>query len=283
MSHIPPKNSNNQLELTNAQESSKPRGIGTFWRGSLLGPLERACLRSMLEQGHDVTLFCHNEVENVPSGVRVSDARDITGNRFEEFFRYPGAEQQAAMFSDIFRYRMIAKTDLIHADTDVYFLKSLDLVGDHIYCWEDEEFICNAVLRLPSKSPALKDLIDFCDIPFPIPPFFSLTKKIRLLLLALLGHKRHVSQLAPGSLGPPALTYQLKKHRLDHYALRTNSLYPIHYNDLDSFLLPFDQVQKYCETASAIHLWGSRLRNKLNQHDKIPTNSFLAELLRKGE
>ena len=69
--------------------SSIAPSIGTYWYGPAIGSLERACLISMMEQGHSVTLFCHEKVGGVPEGVEIRDAREVTGDRPVLFFEQP--------------------------------------------------------------------------------------------------------------------------------------------------------------------------------------------------
>jgi len=259
--------------------SQKIHGIGTFWHGQKLGVMEQNCLRSMMRQGHEVTLYSHEQVHGVPNGVRICDARQVTGDLLDSFFDYAGKGQRIAMFSDIFRYRMLLQTDLIYADTDVYLLKPLIPMDENLFAWEDPDFVCGAILSLPKTSPVLRELVNFSDIPSPIPPFFSWSKKLKLLARRLVGSRPHVSRLSPGCLGPHALTYFLRKHKMFDTVLQANSLYPIHYNEMHKFLLDYDTVIQECKDAMAIHLWSSRLKRFAEKLETIPDNSFLSVLL----
>jgi len=55
-----------------------------------------------MKQGHIVTLFSHDTVNNVPEGVKVCDAKKIPGGRLDEIFRYAGHGNNVTLFSDIF-------------------------------------------------------------------------------------------------------------------------------------------------------------------------------------
>ncbi len=177
--------------------------IGTYWYGPKLGPLERACLISMMGNGHSVTLFSHEKVAHVPKGVNIQDARDITGNRpilmFRKYERKKGIVTPA-LFSDQFRYHMIKKTGWIWLDLDAYVLKPLrPAIAGYLFGWECDKktdgknIIASGVLGLPQNSPTLKDLISFTEEEYPIPPFLSPRRRTKLHLWNALGKPVHVS------------------------------------------------------------------------------------------
>ncbi|MBT8459077.1 MAG: class I SAM-dependent methyltransferase, partial [Boseongicola sp.] len=88
-------------------------GVASLWIGGALGWIENVCLRSFLEVGQKVTLFCYEKVANVPEGVIVRDAREIwTPHR--RLLRQTGASYLA----DIFRIHLMSNTDLIWVDCD---------------------------------------------------------------------------------------------------------------------------------------------------------------------
>ncbi|MYB34296.1 MAG: hypothetical protein F4X92_04085 [Gammaproteobacteria bacterium] len=260
--------------------------IGTYWYGSALGPLERACLISMLDQGHKVTLFCHGSVDRVPEGVEIMDAREVTGNR--QVIMYLKDENKSthpsrpALFSNLFRYHMIAQLGWTWLDLDCFLLKPLQSQSPYIFAWEDSKLICNATLALPKSSSTLKNLLEFCGHEYPIPPFFPLKWKLKLHFRKVIGNPIHVSYQKWGVWGPRALTYFLKENKEDHHALDTKLLYPIHWKDVSLFHLPSDELKEsYLKDAMSVHLWGSKI--KKTGLDKFgPEKSFLKEIMRIG-
>jgi len=269
--------------MLNSTIEVKPDGIGTFWHGSELSCLERACLSSMMEQGHRVTLFTHDTSLNVPDGVLVSDAKEITGGLINDFMRHSKG-QRITTFSDLFRYHMLYLTDLIWADLDTFLLRPLIAADGYLFAHQDERRIANGVLKLPKDSTALQYLITFVQDQFPIPPFYSMRKRTKLFVRKALGFPRHVSSLSWGVFGPDALTYFLQKTHEARYAFSTESLYPIHWRDTDLFLLPDALVyEQYLRNSRAVHLYGSNTRKILQQHNHLPPDSFLFNLLKKGQ
>ena len=254
-------------------------GIGTFWYGPALSRLERACLRSMMQQGHEVTLFVHHEVKGVPIGVRVCDAKEITGDRPIILNRTRGSP---ALYADQFRYHMIKKTGLLWADLDMFLLKPLQPSNGYLFARQSEKAINNAVLSLPENSPTLADLIEFCEDYYPIPPFEKKKQILKLTLRKKIGFPIHVSRQRWAVWGSLALTWFLRKNQEDHHALPWASFYPIEYKDMDSLLSPVDETRKrYLQDALSVHLWGYWLRKEM-KNSTIPKGSFLAYILNAG-
>ena len=49
----------------------------TLWVGEKLGPIERACLKSITRSGNRLALYCFAEPSGVPEGVEVRDASEV--------------------------------------------------------------------------------------------------------------------------------------------------------------------------------------------------------------
>ncbi len=262
-------------------------GIGTFWYGPELGRLERACLRSMMEQGHEVTLFVHSEVKGIPEGIQVRDAKEITGDRpvvFTYCVKNKKRIKSPTLYSDQFRYHMISKAGLIWADLDIFLLKPLQPTNGYLFAWENDNKINNGLLALPENSPTLADLIEFCEDYYSIPPFGKKKRKIiNLKIRKLIGFPVHVSRQGWGVWGPSALTWFLRKNREDHYALPGESFHPFVYKDMSPLLLPERETyDRYLRDSFAVHLWGTWLRDEIQELDDIPDGSFLSHVLDLG-
>jgi hypothetical protein len=53
------------------------RPVASLWIGTELHYINQLCLKSHLRHRHPVTLYCTDEVTNVPEGVEVQPASDI--------------------------------------------------------------------------------------------------------------------------------------------------------------------------------------------------------------
>lgn len=277
--------------------------IGTYWYGPTLGPLERASLHSMLQHGHSVTLFCHEKVDGIPEGVEIRDAREVTGERTVTMYlrdaHRANRAPSPALFSDLFRYRMINKEGMTWLDLDCFLLKPLRLpIDGYLFVRFPFEFawgskINGAILALPQFSSTLKDLIEFCEDEFPIPPFYPLHWKMKLSFMKALGKPIHVSFQKWGVWGPLALSYFLRKNGKDGNAQDSKLFYPILMGSIEDwkagknpFFLPSDEVKElYLKDAISVNLDSAEMNRRLKEMSKsmIPTGSYLEEILRIGE
>ena len=277
--------------------------IGAYWYGPKLGPLERSSLYSMLQQGHEVTLFSHENVDRVPEGVEIRDAREITGDRTViEYLRdahRPNRTPTPALFSDLFRYHMISQVGWVWLDLDCFLLQPLR-VPSHGYLFVrfPREFawgyqINGAVLSLPQSSSTLQDLLEFCQNEYPIPPFYPVRWKVKLRFMKVIRRPIHVSYQKWGVWGPLALSYFLRKNRREELAQESKLFYPILMGDDQSwrngqhpFLLPSDQVKEsYLQDAISVNLDSAVMNRRLKEmnHDLIPKGSYLEEIINIGK
>ena len=247
----------------------------------------------MQSMGHKVTLFRYREVASVPDGVRQVDAREIIGDR--KPFRWKGKEYfwkrkanvkvgSFAPFSDLFRLKMLAATDFLWADLDTFLLRPLHYrqgnSGGGYYVAPLEDVVDNGILRLPSSSEALRDLIEYCADEYPVPPFSKRREKLRLRLWHLLGNPRHVSQLSWGVTGPQAVAWFLNKTGEIRYA---NDPGRVWHGTAQDLYLPRREFEARLPTGcEVVHLLGAHLRPHLRQ-EAVPSGSYIEWLLKHGD
>ncbi|WP_170460869.1 hypothetical protein [Ruegeria arenilitoris] len=138
------------------------KGFGTFWHGSGLGPLERACLSSFVRANQSLQLFSYEPNQVCPpKGVMLRNANDVlplTDLLKQVLTKHP------ARFSDLFRLKMMQVENLIWVDCDVYFLRPVTCnpeivtIGRQLrdgtrYCW-------NGVIYLEPSSNLFADYLE---------------------------------------------------------------------------------------------------------------------------
>ena len=277
--------------------------IGTLWISGSLSRLERACLRSMLSLGHRVTIYTFGQVASLPPGVRQADAREIIGDR--KPFRWTGPrprfwkkkkpdlkpdikEGSFALFSDLFRYHLLAATDLVWADLDVFLLRPLRCRqtaggGGEYYIAPLGSIVDNGILRLPRHSEALRNLIEFCRDEYPVPSSFPAAKKIRLRLERFLGNPRcHVSQFPWMYWGPPLIARFLNETGEMRHAYEQGRTWhkPSEIQDL---YLPRREFEALLNPeCDAVHVCGALLRPRLRD-EGIPPGSYIEWILQHGD
>jgi len=257
-----------------------PAHIGTLWIGPALGWLERLCLTSFVDQGHEVTVFGYDEIADLPAGVRFESADRIFST--DRILRH-AKSGSPALLSDRFRYRMLAECPgMIWADTDAYCLRPFETETGYFFGWQSKKHINGGVLGLPPDSPALAALLDFTEDDYPIPPFYAPDRRAALQARAEAGAPVHARDLPWGVWGPDALTHFLTETGEAAHAFPPSVLYPIPFKRTGTLIHPRRRVEAEAmigpETKS-IHFWGRRFRNMLERLDGVPPDGGLARHL----
>jgi hypothetical protein len=248
----------------------------TLWIGERLGAVERACLRSWLDQGHDVGLYCYDEPVGVPEGVTLRDAAAIVPAA--RIVRHKSGS--VALFSNLFRYELQRRGLGIWLDTDQYLVAPVRPASPHLFAWESYRWLGIGVLRIPPDSPMLTELIAVFDEerePFWLPPHERIAASVRLLRTGRTG----IGQMRWGSAGPQAVTALARKHGMIGEALPRSACYPVAATDADWIRDPLRGLGWAMRDGGfGVHLW-----NQLIQSYKdapAPAGSFLERLQREG-
>ena len=247
----------------------------TLWIGDSLGAVERACLKSMVRQGHHLTLYCYAEPIGIPDGVEVADASDILPESAMVRHRYGSV----APFSDWFRYELLKRGLGTWVDTDMYLLRPLNEDRPHLFGEERPGTINNAVLRLPAESPLLEELLTPFRgiIPLWLAPKHRLTSRLRQLLSGGVD----VGAMPWGPTGPAALTAAAAKFGLSSVALPPPVFYPVPWQQAEWILDPALRLeQMVTDETVGIHLWNECIRQVKDLPP--PEGSFLHRLRIEG-
>jgi hypothetical protein len=258
------------------QRGAVADGLVTLWIGERMGPVERACLRSMMRHGHDVALYTYGLVDGVPEGVELRNAADVLPA--ERILCHESGS--VALFANWFRYALLRREAGIWVDTDVYLLAPLGRQPDHLFGWEDELRIASGILRLPSDSPVLHDLLGLFErqtLPFWLPWY----ERGRAWLWRLGTGRTGLERMPWGAAGPRALTALAQRHGVAGEAAPTSRFYPIHYRDARWILDPSRRLEEMIRPDSlSIHLWNELIKGW--KEDAAPAGSFLARLQAEG-
>jgi hypothetical protein len=226
----------------------------SFWLGNTLPPCQMLCLKSFIDHGHEFDLYCYG-TPAVPQGARVLDANEILP-RSEVFFYGCGAGRgSVACFANLFRYRLLMMRGGWWVDMDVVCLSSRTLEGEIFLERQQEDLICNAVMKFP---------------------------KGHIFANALYEKARAAGKdLEWGQTGPQLVTALAKQMGFWDQTEMQKDAYPIHWKEA---LLPVTvsgRSAAYDKTRSALmlHLWNEFFRRdgSLALHNP-PDGSFLADL-----
>ena len=227
----------------------------TLWIGEALGPVERACFRSVRRQGHRLTLYCYRRPAGIPDAVQIEDASSILPEA--AIFRHRGGS--VAPFSDWFRYEMQKRGLGTWVDADMYLLRPLDDTRPYLFGEERRGLINNAVLRLPMDSPVVDELLKL---------FHPATKP-------------RSSVKRWGATGPAALTAAANRLGLASHALSVTAFYPVPWQRAKWILDPQIRLEDMVsEGTVGVHLWNELVKGVKNE--PAPDGSFLARLQMEG-
>lgn len=252
--------------------------FGTFWDGAQLGPIERACLTSFRRLNQRLTVFSYAPIADLPDGIEQGDAAQIMPS--PDVIRYAKGGS-VALHSNIFRYRMMAQTDLVWTDLDIILLRPLEIAGNHLFGFQSPTSVNGALLRLPPTSPALQRLLQFGPGHKGVPPHVRGAFRVECMIKHYLGGGLPIERWPWGSLGPNGLTHALRQSGEITHALPVTAFYSVPFEAYRRFADPgaLDHSDLPKE-AYAIHLWNKELSAYLATQGGLPhPDSFLARYL----
>ena len=260
--------------------------MATLWIAGSLNWLSVSCLKSAVRQGHEVHLYSYGDVPNIPAGVTHVSAQDVIPE--DEIFRYEGVDQPRlvgsyAPFSDAFRYRLLSLGLGVWIDSDMYFLRTIDMRPSVLLAWEGPEqadsdanpfarLVGNGLMLMPEDSPVVADLVRLTSRPYAMPPWVPPKLRARALE-KLAGRPYFPGAVTYATVGPVALTHFVKEHgRLGD--IRPHLYYyPVGFNEMKSFARPDAAFRAALPAETeAIHMWNSNFSKAFAR--ALPKGSF---------
>ncbi|MGD0730703.1 MAG: hypothetical protein ABR956_05525, partial [Terracidiphilus sp.] len=207
----------------------------SFWYGDVMPPCQTLCMKSFIDHGHEYDLYSYVSPA-VPSGVRLMDANEILPRSEVFFYRRGVGRGSVSCFSNLFRYRLLEIRGGWWVDADVVCLSSNVPEGETFLEREDEERICNAVMKFP-KGHAFVEM---------------LYEKSR----------EAGKDLEWGQTGPQLVSTLAKEMGLWDQAQAQGCAYPIHWTE--AFLTVTRSGRRAAiektQSASFLHLWNEVFR-----------------------
>jgi hypothetical protein len=246
-----------------------------LWIGPRLGRIERACMLSVLRQGHPLTLWCYQPPDGLPAGVDLAPATEIFPEH--SIIRYQGGS--VALFANRFRYELQRLGKGIWLDTDIYLVKPI-AASDYLMTLEAPGRINNAPLRLPAGSPLLPPLLQLFEEGI-VPSWLPLRARLAAHWRRLRHGRAELASMPWGVAGPSAITALAKRFGLVHLASPVQAFHPYHWTEADWIRDPARQLDHRATDATlGVHLWNECI--KTWKEDEAPAGSFLARLHDEG-
>jgi hypothetical protein len=248
----------------------------SFWMGPPLGAVERACLRSMVGQGHPVAIYCYEPPGRVPDGVDLRDAAEIFP-RSEVIHHRSGS---VALFSNRFRYELQRRALGTWVDTDLYVLKPIDGTRPYLFGEEKPGFFNIGVLRLPPDSPMVAPLLDIFREK-AVPPWLEARHRLAAYWRLWRTGRTGLSRMPWGSAGPAALTAIARMTGMSGHAQPAEVFSPVHWRDAAWLRDPAQRLEdRIGPRTVAIHLWNQIIKDF--KDEPAAPGSFLARLQEEG-
>lgn len=232
----------------------------SFWNGELDG-ITYGCLSSFPYFGARLRLYSYNDKLKVPSGIELADAREICADESLVGRYIADGKAEPAKFANLFRYLLLQKTGVCWVDCDFLCLGRPNFQNDAFvfgrqFAKEHHHSINNAVLKLPSDSTVLGNLIEQASAVVDLDQQW-------------------------GVIGPELLTRVFAEIGLAERARPIHDFYPIPPRSFWKPLLP--QEKKSVEVAVSksrlLHLWHNQF--KRSGYDKTaapPKGSYLHDV-----
>ena len=237
--------------------------VQTLWIGPVLSSVEHLSLTSFLENGHEVHLFVYENVQGVPDGVTILDAKDVLPSH--EIFT---VRNSYAIFADWFRWELLFKKGGYWVDTDVICLKPFSFDDEIVFGLENSTTANIAVLRFPKEHPLSRSLADLCKAPnSPRPNDTPKMRRKKFIRKYLKGNRREHLRWGESG-GPQGFTAELKHLGLFELAKPFTYFYPVPANCwLSQFDETFQDNDDFFSGSYCTHLWNEFL-NRSEGFDK---------------
>ncbi len=258
-----------------------PQHLFSYWDGPISW-LERLSVATALEQGHTLTIYSYNPEELLKTGIHsdVRDANEIIPNS-NVSYRYIVA-RRFTLFTNIFRLVAQMEEIGIWIDLDCIFEKPLELKDEYLFGWLSPIKLNGAVLRLPKDASMTKDYHKgISAIPLRT-PWSTPRRRIQREVEIAIG-KDMPSIKTRTNIGPRALTYYAKRHKVIDHAQPKDFFYPLRSGLAGLLAIPDDREARasISERTIIMHSWQGRLKREGYIKAGPAETSYLGQLCKK--
>jgi hypothetical protein len=198
--------------------------------------LEQLCIKSFLEHGHRFVLYAYQDIDGVPRGCQVEDARAIVPEA-EIFVHGPGIlAGSPALFSDRFRYELLKAQGEWWVDTDVLCLRRDIPSTAYAFAKQDDHTYVGGILKAPRES--------------------------EFLARALARARACGGDIAMNELGPVLVNQLVRELGLEKEAWAPGNSYPLGWDRVLEFLDPSqaDSIEERTAASTFVHFSTNMLR-----------------------
>jgi hypothetical protein len=222
-----------------------------------LSNLERLCINSFLNNGHDFHLYSYQELTNLPIGVVSHDANEILPE--DQIWRTDNGS--LAGFADTFRYKLLYEKGGWWVDLDAFCYKPFDFKDALVFSSEEgrEEYegmrlVNGGVMKVPPKHPSMKKALETSE--------------------------KFGNGSEFGSTGPELLTALIPSMELGPFVKGPEVFCPVPWDKFTS--LVENPCPRFTKRTFSVHFWNEMWRERgLDKNGKYHRRSFYEAMKRK--
>ena len=251
------------------------RPVASLWIGDRLHYLNQLCLLSHVRHGHPTTLYCTDKVTNVPEGIEVRPATEIMDIDLDIVGR-----TSASFLSNVFRYKMIQKTNAIWIDCDAFCYRPFPDEMDNIYAGHGFRGALNCgVVYIPQKGELMDRLLDYYENLPDAPAWFNKQQRKKLERQdTSLPHAVRIYNAERTAFGPQAFTYFAQQTGDYEKAQTPDVLYPVPFQLNDVFYDPHGRVEgHFTDQTLSVHFYTNGTRPWWRRNVPL-ANSYAARM-----
>lgn len=224
--------------------------------------MERLCIASFLNNGHEFHLYTYGEIDNISEGAVLKDASEIVPP--ERIFKYKDRDSYSG-FSNIFRYQLLLERGNHWVDTDLICLSPLNMESDYIFAsamWKNAAWVESCIIKTPPGS----EIMEYC---------------LRE------SSKQNPNELEWDEIGPVLLQNAIETYGLQPHVSKPYAFCPVPTDDWYKFLngsllVPWIETAKMSIfKTKTVHLWNEMWRLKGVDKDACFPKRCIYEQLKK--
>ncbi len=211
---------------------SQSNKVSTLWLKGRIRKIDHVCLASMVANNLDVSLYCYDELSNVPDGIKLKDANEILDISLLERLqcikkKENNPSQPIANFSDFFRIFLQKFEKGLWLDTDVFIFKPFTYDTDRVFFgYEGKGRIGSPVFYLPKDHPIISEYENLIQQDTLLPNWLGFVRgKVRPFWWNLIGQEFSPPDLGITIYGNDGFTRLAKRHNCFKEAQKKESFY----------------------------------------------------------
>ena len=226
-----------------------------LWVGGPISNYEKLSILSFLHKGHEVNVYAYDENLHLPEGANLKSAQEIL--EISEVFPDGELQRPYALFSDLFRYKLLETIETTWVDCDIILIGEQLPPDDYLFGYQGEGIVNCAVLRAPKSSTLVQELV-------------------------ARSFNYHVGKWQWGDTGPTLLTELVSEFNLSGLAADSETLYPVPFQDAWRLFDPKSNqaVRSKLKGAATLHVWNEMISiiDPEFRNQWPPENSFMSDL-----